>query len=419
MQSKNKRNNKNVILLDTYKRIIIIIPSWYPSKQLPLYGTFVKEQAVALARHNQDHLVIVSLRSDVDVSLSLKNPIKIIMQYLRGSFLRLHKTQLAENIIEIESPAFTLRHGRKMFSALNRLFALSKRNWTHVQNKYGNIDIIHAHVGYPGGYVAALLSNEFNVPYVITEHMSNFPFKTYIKNNELIPELCFALNEASSIISVSNYSAKQIESYGFSAPAVIPNMVDEETFSPNASPTKYFTILSVGGLIERKGFEELIEAVSLWENKPENLQVLIVGNGPKRNVLLDKIHSMSLENVVKLVGSVSRDKIPDFFKQCDLFVLPSHLESFGVVYTEALACGKPVIATKCGGPSDIVNSNNGLLVDVKQPHQLAQAMRDIYENYSCYDPERIRKDFLSRFSSKAVADRITSLYEDVIKGANL
>ena len=94
--------------------------------------------------------------------------------------------------------------------------------------------------------------------------------------------------------------------------------------------------------------------------------------------------------------------------------MPSHHETFGIVYVEALASGKPVIATRCGGPEDIVNSSNGLLIEKGNPAELANAMEWMYNNWSNFNPTNIRKDFEQRFSQKQVCRQIANLYDDII-----
>ena len=103
------------------------------------------------------------------------------------------------------------------------------------------------------------------------------------------------------------------------------------------------------------------------------------------------------------------------FRNCDVYILPSRHESFGVSYIEAMACGKPVIATDCGGPADFVNSENGILVPVGNVEEISNAILNMAENYKTYDPEEIRKFFLNTFSRKVVSSEIFHLYEEVVR----
>jgi len=305
---------------------------------------------------------------------------------------------------------------RTVFQDKTRLLALTERNLRFAIRHFGTIDIIHAHVGYPGGYIAGLLSRKYGIPYVITEHMSNFPFKVMIKNNQLIDELKFAYANCSKSISVSSSAADQIESYNIKRPTVIPNMVDEDIFKPadHYAQKENFIFLTVGGLIPRKGHKELLEAISLWKTKPSNVKFKIIGEGPSFSDLINLGKELNIQNQVEWLGALSRDEIVNEFKNCDVFVLPSHLESFGIVYTEALACGKPVIGTKCGGPEDIINDFNGIIVNVGNSIELSSAISFIYNNIDNYNSNKIRTYFLEKFSASAISLKISAIYEEVI-----
>jgi len=101
-------------------------------------------------------------------------------------------------------------------------------------------------------------------------------------------------------------------------------------------------------------------------------------------------------------------------KSSDCFVLASQNETFGVVYIEALACGIPVIATKCGGPEEFVSEENGFLVPVDDIDSLVKAMRDIYENSKNYDREKISKVTAGLFSPNEIANRLLEVYKNII-----
>ena len=101
------------------------------------------------------------------------------------------------------------------------------------------------------------------------------------------------------------------------------------------------------------------------------------------------------------------------------FVLPSKYETFGVVYLEAMACGLPVIATRCGGPESFVDETNGILIPVDDEPALVSAFKYMLENADKYDQERIACATVERFSPNAVVRMIIKEYEKVLcQGAN-
>jgi glycosyltransferase involved in cell wall biosynthesis len=79
-----------------------------------------------------------------------------------------------------------------------------------------------------------------------------------------------------------------------------------------------------------------------------------------------------------------------------------------------MACGKPVIATDCGGPSDFVNKENGLLVEIGNVDQITEAISIMIKNINMYDPKVIREFFIKNFSRKVVCSKIISVYKEII-----
>jgi glycosyltransferase involved in cell wall biosynthesis len=98
-----------------------------------------------------------------------------------------------------------------------------------------------------------------------------------------------------------------------------------------------------------------------------------------------------------------------------VFILPSHIESFGIVYVEAMACGKPVIATDCGGPADFVNQSNGRLIPVENVDSISDAIEYFSINLSDYSSEKIREFFTGNYSGQAVCPKIISTYEKLLQ----
>ena len=112
------------------------------------------------------------------------------------------------------------------------------------------------------------------------------------------------------------------------------------------------------------------------------------------------------------------DKLLEEYQTANAFVLASRFEAFGVVFIEALSAGLPVIGTKSGGPEEIINDANGILVDINNVDQLSNAMEVLYKNYNMYNPEIIRKYAIDNYSEDIIADQIIEKYNYVIRSSN-
>ena len=393
---------------------LFIIPSWYPSQAQPIGGIFIQEQAEAIAELCPDIKVIVSTWGQYDCQLSLRSPWKV-MKVLHWR-LRQIKNQVTQRngVCEVFNPALFWSH-RLPFGGVKLLLEVNRRNIRFAIDRFGKIDMIHAHVSYPAGYVASILAQEFDMPYVLTEHMSPFPFPGLMHEGKPLSEISLAFAKASESIAVSPSLAKRVATFGYREPIVIPNVVDERRFFPGNPWAEKLVFFTLCGMTDQKGIDHLLEAIALWNPPADRFEFRIGGEGPQRAAYQAKAQALGLSDRVRWLGSVSRAQAPALFRHCHIFVMPSRHETFGVVYAEAIACGKPIIATRCGGPESIVNDINGQLVDVGDVPGLARVMEQMATQWSRYDPQAIRQDFESRFSRHAVVQQLCALYSQVLK----
>ncbi len=136
-------------------------------------------------------------------------------------------------------------------------------------------------------------------------------------------------------------------------------------------------LLAVGNLTRRKGFDLLIAALA--QVRCRNVHLLIAGSGKEHGVLSECISEYQLHDRVQLLGQ--RTDIPDLLAACDLFVMPSRAEGLGVAALEAMAAGRPVIASKVGGLSDVIlHGTTGLLVPPEQVPALSDSLNALIDS---------------------------------------
>ena len=242
----------------------------------------------------------------------------------------------------------------------------------------------------------------------ISENMSS------LKNNILDIRIKQPLENAYKIIAVSKYQKSKIESFGFKNVIYIPNYIDENYFYPiKKLENSTFTFFTLCLMNAQKGIDILLKAIKIIKDQNLNVKFKIGGYGPLLNKYINYSKKLELDNIIEWLGPLNQEQAKKEFQECDCFVLPSRHESFGIVYIEALACGIPIIATKCGGPEEIVNDYNGILIEVDNISSLVNAIKYMILNKKKYKAEIIRQDFLDRYSSKGTCKKIINLYKTI------
>ncbi|WP_242921012.1 glycosyltransferase [Pontibacter liquoris] len=397
---------------------IFVIPSWYPSEDYPISGNFIPEQLWALSRSYPDLNIGVSLWGQKDKACLLwaNEPLQSIAKIIRAARTPV-TIKKANNFREYVKPAFTW--SRKILNGNKRnILRANLYNLRAFERDYGPVDLIHAHCEDPAGYFAMKLAHRVQKPYCITEHMGPFPScYTTNKHGKLTDEHLLPYTLASPNIAVSPFLSAEMERHNIRT-VVVPNFIDENIFKPHSKsrqPGQTFTFFTLADIRTLKGIDHLLYAIKLLADDVPAMAFRIGGDGPQLKQYKALALQLGLTEKVTWLGEISREKAVEEFQNCDAFVLPSLYESMGIVYIEALACGKPIIATRCGGPESTVTLQNGLLVAKNNPEELAQAIRQLALNYNSYDSKVIRQDFLNRFSATAVLPRLVELYQHIIE----
>ncbi|PKN34833.1 MAG: hypothetical protein CVU61_06885 [Deltaproteobacteria bacterium HGW-Deltaproteobacteria-19] len=195
-------------------------------------------------------------------------------------------------------------------------------------------------------------------------------------------------------------------------------MVKSAFFVPPAdtrSPGPRTRFLTVALLDPAKGIHNLVEALHLLEQRGlKDCELWIGGNGPARSSLEAQARRLGVESRCRFLGMLKPDEVRSWMQQCDVFVLPSLVETFGVVIGEAMACGKPVIATRCTGPEFIITEENGLLVEINDSGDLAAAMEKVMTGGVRFDAAAIRRSVTDRFGEEVYLENLSRIYESVL-----
>lgn len=224
-------------------------------------------------------------------------------------------------------------------------------------------------------------------------------------------------------IAVSNPAREFVRHYFPGDYRVIPNGIDVHRFQ-NQPPFADLrdgmcNLLFVGRLEYRKGLGYLLRAFEKLKPQYPNLRLIIVGDGPLRRWYSNFIARKQLEDVV-MAGYVEPSELPRYYASCDVFCSPATGdESFGIVLLEAMASGKPIVATSIDGFREVVtHGQEGLLVERKSRRQLAYALQTLISN------RELRRQFgeagllkARQFDWERVIDQVTDVYQQAIDSA--
>ena len=290
-------------------------------------------------------------------------------------------------------------------------------------------DLIHSHY-WLSGMVGTTLSREWGAPHITTFH-TLAKTKMRARAGEREPQLRqdiegHVMSVADGIV-VSTDEERQDIIRHYDAPPrnihVIPAGVNLKTFQPvdrdaaraELGIKEERVILYVGRIEPLKGIDILLRAVPMLEYG-QGLRVLVVGGNPDNDVELDRLKSLTVElgigDLVTFTGSVPQSVLPTYYSAADVFVLPSHSESFGLAPLEAMACGTPVVVSRVGGMKTFVNSGeNGYLVPWRCPESFAQRLDVLLANPDLREAmgQAARKKALS-MGWDSVADRMLDYY---------
>lgn len=223
-------------------------------------------------------------------------------------------------------------------------------------------EVVYAHFLVPSGLAAALASR---APLVVTAHGQD------VRNVGSIPGVRaatrFVAGRAAAVIAVSDYLRRELEAKVPEARGkteVVSCGVDLERFGPQPAPDGPPSFLCIGGLTERKNVVRLAVA---FERLGEGT-LTFVGEGPLRPKLAGRPN-------VAVAGAVPHEEIPAWIARARVVCQPSLIEPFGQAVLEAMACGRSVVATRLGGPAELVTPEAGVLVDPTDEEALTAALR--------------------------------------------
>lgn len=281
-------------------------------------------------------------------------------------------------------------------------------------------DICHVFFGIPSGPIGYLLKKRYHLPYVIRFGGGDIPgFQKRFKwvYRLIAPFIRLLWKNADALIANSNELKKFAEAfYSKKAIAVISNGVDTETFrsTEKKDDREEIRLLFVSRLIERKGLQHIIPVLKNIQNRTVfPIRLVIVGDGPYRTVLENLVETHNVKELVQFTGGKTRDELGEYYRNADLFLLPSRMEGMPNVVLEAMASGLPVVMTPCGGSEELI-TDNGYAVPVDQFEEVIIQLCNDKELRQTMG-EASRKAAEEKFGWNQKADLYLNIFEQIMK----
>ena len=358
---------------------LLVFSSLFPSQKRPTAGLFIRER---MFRVNQEIPIVV-------VSPVPWFPFQGVIRNWQPHFRLQPNNYEEQQGVQIYFPRFIsipylFKSCDGFFMALGSLSTLIKLR--------KQFNIIDAHFAYPDGYAATLLGKWLKVPVIITLRGTEVPLSKIPGRKK---RLLTALKNATRVFSVSDSLKQHVVSIGARGDKirVIGNGIDVVKFCPMDKsvaraelniPENAKVLISVGALVDRKGFHRVIEVLpTLVAKYPELIYLIVGGDSPEGNIeerLKHQVKKLKLENNVRFLGPYPSELLKQPLSAADLFVLATANEGWANVFLEAMACGLPVITTDVGGNKEVVNDPGlGTVVVFGDPEALLNALFQGFE----------------------------------------
>jgi len=393
---------------------VLIVSRLYPRPADPVLGIFVEEEARAMARHCNVRVVSPA---------PWFPPLKLFSKWYEYSQLPQREVQQG---LEVYRPRAVVLPRNLLFPLLGYSFYLALRRWVRKIEGEFHIDLVHAHTAYPDGFAATKLGQVLGRPTVVTLHGGdvNLYFRSYWGRRQGL----WAISHAARVIAASSSLRRTVVDQHGADPekvTVIPSGVDVGRFKPMAREQTEDRlglekgmprVLYVGAITRSKGLDHLLSAFkTLVAGAQTPVQLVLVGEGDYEQDARLLAQTLGVADHVLWAGKRPNDEIPWWMNSCDALVLPSLSEGLGVVLIEAMACGKPVVATTCGGPEDIVTPRTGILVPPADEQALAQALSVVLAEGERFSSAVLRQHAVDNYAYEGIASSILDLYAEILR----
>ena len=381
---------------------ILMITKWYPYEKDPQMGVFIQKHARAIALSNKIH-VIYAYSAE-------RQKEKFLHRESENGNLTEHRISYQKDTSPLSKIINAQRYKQAVEMVVDTL--------THRGFK---ADILHAYILLRTGWMARQLSRKLNIPYIISEQWSGYATGKYAAQSSVVKRLTKSvLKDAAGLTVVSEFLRDKMVSQGLSHPRTIitPNIVEPRNSDhPTQNKSKKIAVLMVADQVDEiKNISGVIRAVEEIAKHRNDFELRIIGHGKDQLRLMRMTEEKGLLNsVIHFEGLKDNNEVYAYLHRSDFLVMNSRFETFSLICCEAMSCGKPVLATRCGGPESFVNSDTGILIPVDHHEDLVSGLEKMLDSFQDFHAEKIRESVEKRFSIETLSLTFSNFYEKVTK----
>lgn len=382
---------------------ILFLTKWYPNKFDPQLGVFVQKHAEAASLFCDVAVLYVTQDS------SLKIPF---------TFNHDKKDNLNEFILYFKP----FKSGIAAFDRLVNVlfyFLFIHAAKKMINKSWGKQDITHAYILTRTALAAYLFKLRYNIPYVINEQWSGFANSTFQNQRSWKKKTVhFLTSKAKALITVSSFLKNKMMESGIQGNYfVVPNTINPHLAkNSETSTSSLIRIMVVADLVDEiKNVSGVIRSFHQISSKYTNANLQIIGDGKDR-AMLEKLANETglLNSKIFFLGRMTNEKVYEHLSQSSFLIVNSHVETFSSICIEAMCCGKPVLATRCGGPEDIVTNETGILIEPGNEGMLTGAMEEMINRYSNFDADLLKKYAAENFGAEKIGKMYFEIYKTVL-----
>jgi teichuronic acid biosynthesis glycosyltransferase TuaC len=392
------------------RRLRVLVLSWnYPTPAAPQRGLWVERMCNTAALEADVSVIVPTPWAPPFVPVQWISRFRRIPGHERRGAVAVYFPRVPGSI-----EYYTHRFDARL--ALSRVLTLARR--LHRQQPF---DVLHAHFIFPDGVVASRLGKELAVPVMTSEHAFWTPW--LIDQPNVGAQVDAALPGIQLVTAVSDFLRQGVDAYarGRVDTAVLPNVVDDLVFTPTPRLRDPDELLYVGLIRRVKRVDVLLRAVAEVRRSVPRLHLRILSANvfraayaKDRREIRELVSSLGLESVVRIENGADPPAVAEAMRRCAFVVVSStRRETFCSVAAESLACGTPLILTRCGGPEEFVTPADGVMVEPDDPTALADGIMQAIKRRDSFDAADMHRRIVSRFGREAWREQAMATYERV------